>query len=385
MPGVTEISSRIQLKAARAASEPALQLIQSGATMTCQLAGATFADSEMTNAPSFDGWDAAIESFGKATLFHSSLWANVLVESYGFKPMYYTARQDGKVVLAVPMMKIASPFTGGRLISLPFTDLCEPLCGQDTNLYPAVKLIASHARTEGCKYVELRGGKDFLKNEPEWTAYYGHELHLTGDEDNVFSGLSSSTRRNIKKAERENVKVRFASDLDSVKAFYLLHCRTRRGHGLPPQPFKFFAKIWEHVLRPGQGHVLLARYQERDIAGAVFLHFSKKALYKFGASDKRFQELRANNLIMWEAIKWYTRNSFTHFDLGRTDLPAEGLRRFKLGWGAEEYHIPYYRYDLRQDRFLASSGRGNPSSKLIRWMPLCLLRGVGSVVYKHFA
>ena len=88
---------------------------------------------------------------------------------------------------------------------------------------------------------------------------------------------------------------------------------------------------------------------------------------------------------MWEAIKWYTRNSFTDFDLGRSDLSAEGLRRFKLGWGAEEYHIPYYRYGLRQDRFLAGSGQGTPSFQLARWMPLSLLRGVGAVIYKHIA
>ena len=110
-------------------------------------------------------------------------------------------RRNKKLVLAVPMMKVASPFTGRRLVSLPFYRFCDPLCMQDADLFRSMELINSHARIDGCNYVELRGGRAFLKNEPEWSGYYGHEVFLAGDEDKVYSGLSSDTRRNIRKAE----------------------------------------------------------------------------------------------------------------------------------------------------------------------------------------
>ena len=62
----------------------------------------------------------------------------------------------------------------------------------------------------------------------------------------------------------------------------------------------------------------------------------------------KYQNLRANNLVMWEAIKYYSAKGFELFSFGITKPDNEGLRKFKLGWGASEgivntYHSsPYY-------------------------------------------
>jgi len=285
----------------------------------------------------------------------------------------------------MPMMKVASLLTGRRLISLPFSDCCDPISERETDIAPLLRLVIGHARSQGCKYVEWRSRRALFPNEPVWNTYYGHSLVLDGNEDAAFGGLSSNTRRNIRKAERENVLIQVGEDLNSVKEFYRLHCGTRKEHGLPPQPFNFFRKIWEHVIRRKRGFVMLARHQDKCIAGAVFFHFANRAIYKFGASDKRYGTVRANNLIMWEAIKWCGRKSFVSFDFGRTDLSDEGLRRFKLGWGAEENPIFYYRFDLARNRFLAGSKGRAPSFALMRRMPVFLLRQIGSVIYRHFA
>ena len=73
-----------------------------------------------------------------------------------------------------------------------------------------------------------------------------------------------------------------------------------------------------------------------------------RAIYKYGASDETFQDLRGGNLVMWAAIKNFVRaGGAKHLDLGRTSLGNEGLRKFKLGWGAREEKIEYVKYDLR--------------------------------------
>ena len=46
------------------------------------------------------------------------------------------------------------------------------------------------------------------------------------------------------------------------------------------------------MLANGKGCVALARHGDVPVAGAVFLHFSQGALFKFGASDEAFQHLR---------------------------------------------------------------------------------------------
>ena len=90
----------------------------------------------------------------------------------------------------------------------------------------------------------------------------------------------------------------------AINDFYQLHVQTRRRHGLPPQPASFFLNIYEHIIKPGLGFIVLAQRESRPIAAAIFFRFGRNALYKYGASDKRFQEFRANDLVMWHGIQF---------------------------------------------------------------------------------
>ena len=113
---------------------------------------------------------------------------------------------------------------------------------------------------------------------------------------------------------------------------------------MPPQPFRFFQNIYEEIISRGDGFVVLAKLASRSIAAAVFFEFNGNAVYKFGASDESQQYRRANNLVMWEAIKRLAQRGCRTLHFGRTELGNEGLRRFKRGWGAIEEVIPYCRF-----------------------------------------
>ena len=122
------------------------------------------------------------------------------------------------------------------------------------------------------------------------------------------------------------------------------------------------------------------------MACAVFLQFGRRAVYKFGASDRNFQFLRPNNLLMWEAIKWYAAHGFASLHFGRTSLANEGLRRFKLGFGPREERLENFRYDFQKGGFVTvmdrSEGRLNA---LLRRLPLPLLRALGATLYPHLS
>ena len=161
----------------------------------------------------------------------------------------------------------------------------------------------------------------------------------------MVSRFDSQVRRAIRKAERSNVSALVARNRQAIDDFYRLHVQTRRRHGLPPQPASFFANIYEHIIKPGLGFIVLARRGSRPIAAAVFFRFGKNAVYKYGASDKRFQEFRANNLVMWQGIQLLARTGIEKLHFGRTDSENDGLRRFKLSWDTQEETIDYFRVD----------------------------------------
>src|SRR5262249_21335481 len=156
------------------------------------------------------------------------------------------------------------------------------------------------------------------------------------------------------------------------------HIQTRRRHGLPPQPASFFLSIYEHIIKPGLGFIVLAQGGSRPIAAAIFFCFGKNALYKYSASDKRFQELRANNLGIWHGIQALPQAGTEKLHFGRTECENDCLRRFKLSWGTEEETIGYFRVDSSGRQFLAASHHDSGFHKRIFGMlPLVFNRLAG--------
>jgi hypothetical protein len=329
-------------------------------------------------------WDDRILSHPDYSFFHSSSWAKVLFESYGYTPAYFKAFARGQLPALLPVMEINSKLTAKRGVSLPFSDYSNPLANGDIEIRILLDRTISYGKRCGWKSLELRIGNSLLPSTLPSLTYVGHMLDLDGTEDQIASHFRGSTKRNIKKAIKEGVEVKITDSPDSLREFYRLNCQTRREHGLPPQPYDFFMKIHQHVLQKGLGFIVLATYNGTAIAGSIFFHFGRKAIFKYGASDRNYLPLRANNLVMWEAIRHYAQKGYQSLCFGRTEMENQGLLQFKSSWGAAEYPIQYYRYDFGKETFVRPSSRvAGWHNKIFRSMPLPVLNKIGTVLYRH--
>jgi len=327
------------------------------------------------------GWNELIASGPEHSFFHSSNWAAVLVDSYSYKPLYFTRREGAQVSALVSVMEVDSLLTGKRGVSLSFTDYCAPISNDEASFSSIFDEILHYGKDAGWKYLEMRGGAKHFNGAVPYGTYARHVLALHGGELELFKNFSSATRRNIRTAEKSGLRVAvsdFETDLDE---YYRLHCRTRKRHGVPPQPRSFFKAIHRNVISKGKGFTVLARFQGRPVSGAVYFYSGRKAIYKFGASDLRYQHLRPANLVMWEAMKWFSNNGFDELCFGRTDLDNAGLVHFKSGWGAREETIHYYRYDFSRSTFVQRL----PAFRfpLLQRLPIPLLRLAGTLLYRH--
>ena len=330
-------------------------------------------------------WDERVLAMPGHTFFHSRPWAETLREAYGYEPVYFTARQGDRFSCLVPAMGVSSFLTGRRGVSLPFSDYCRPLLGAAAELEGVLRSIFEYGRRAGWNYFEIRDG-DLPPERLPISWYYAHSLDLTLGESRLFNALQSSTKRNIRKASRENLQISMDNSLEGVRKYFALHCLMRKRHGLPPQPFYFFRSIHKNIISRGSGFVMLAYSGGKPISGALYIHFGSRAVYKYGASDFAFQNLRGNDLVMWEAIRWFAREGFEDFCFGRTDPDNAGLRRFKSGWGTKERVIRYYRYNLKKDEFVGNNpGVNELGKKIATRMPVALLNLIGRVIYRHMA
>jgi hypothetical protein len=365
--------------------KPLLEQAPDVRTATASLPETAAASVQVVDPLAVPNWDAMVKSLLGHSFFHSSAWARVLVESYRYRPVYFAKFRDEELRALLPVMEIDSWLTGKRGVSLPFSDMCEPL-GDNSSIRELLQAALDEGRKQKWKYFETRGSVSGASDAPSSESFFDHVLPLQRDDEKVFSTFESSVRRAIRKAEKSGPVVEISRDLDGMRLFYDLHCQTRKKHGVPPQPFSFFETFHRNVIARDFGFVVIARFQDRPIAASVFVNFGTKAIYKYGASDETFQNLRGPNLVMWHAIQWYAREGYTEFGFGRTDKPNDGLRRFKLGWGAQERQLDYFKYDIRADRFV--SGNGGSSSRreqIVRHIPIPIARIIGSVLYRHVA
>lgn len=341
---------------------------------------------EVLNPLKHKDWDKSIIEYRGHTFFHTGQWTRLISETYGYTPVFLVVKEQDKITGILPLMEVNSFLTGKRGIGLPFSDFANPLLtdpGQFDHLLDAAK---EYGNKSGWKYIEIKGAQDFLPPGTDSYVEYEHIIDLNRDEDELFSNFGSTTKRNIRKAINEKVKVYQSQSLESIKGFYRLNSLTRQRHGLPPQPYSFFKNLYNIILKNDSGTIFKAEYEGKTIASAVYLHFGKKALYKYGASDMNYQKVRANNLIMWEAIKWYNAKGYSEFSFGKTEPENEGLRRFKNGWGVRELESHTYRFGLPENQFLKFSTQTSGfHNKIFSSLPISVLETFGALAYRHFA
>jgi hypothetical protein len=326
-------------------------------------------------------WDLLIAQHPNASIFHTSHWARVLSETYGFTPEYYFRNAEGTAE-AICLMGIDSWLRGRRGKSLPFSDRCEPLLSAGSDFGSLVEFLRSVGQAKGWKSIELRGVP--LGIEKASTAFYEHTLQVGPDSASLFEGLEGSVRRAIRKAEKSGLRVSIENGLDAIRSYYELHCLTRKKHGMPPQPFLFFKNIYLHLLAEGFGFVALAKLDGQAIAGAIYFTAGKKAVYKFGASNSQMDSLRPSNLVMWKAIEHLAKSGCAVLDFGRTSMFAEGLRRYKLGWGTKENPLYYLKFNPKTGRYFSEPDRSEGKhSTVFRRLPVWVLKQIGKHLYRH--
>jgi hypothetical protein len=159
---------------------------------------------------------------------------------------------------------------------------------------------------------------------------------------------------------------------------------TRKRHGLPSQPYRFFENLYKYVISDGKGIVVIAKKNGETVAGAIYLLFGENAIYKYGASKIDARYLRANNLVMWEAIKWLSNRNYKSLSLGRTEKMNAGLLRYKNGWAPEQKSIDYYRYSLKDNMFIVKKKVSDSLRvRFFKAAPVSVSNIIGGVLYRH--
>jgi hypothetical protein len=319
-------------------------------------------------------------------VFHTPGWLEALRRTYGYEPVVYsTSPPMADLTDGVVLCRIRSRITGRRLVSLPFSDHCEPLTERPEDLRALLNFLISTRSDEGWKYVEVRPRTSLDIPYPGMSLaqrFCLHSLDLSPSLDTIFHAFhKNSTQRKIRRAERERLTYEEGRSEALVDTFYALLLRTRRRHRLPPHP-----RVWFSQLAKCLGNNMKIRVASKDgrpIASILTLSWKDVMVYKYGCSDERFHNLGGMHLLLWTAIQEAKTDGCRELDLGRSERYDLGLITFKDHWGASRSELTYWRHPALAVPTATSALAQRLAKFVLARLPDRLLIATGDIFYKH--
>jgi len=331
-------------------------------------------------------WADLVERHPKSSVFHTSGWLEALRRTYGYTPVVYTtSRPETELTNGLLFCEISSWLTGRRLVSLPFSDHCEPLVESAAELGHMLELIGSDLERNKWKYIEMRPGNSGFAVSPKFQpseTFYFHSLDLRPSLDELFRRFHKDCiQRKVRRAEREHVVYEAGNSESLLRMFYKLLLQTRRKQGLPPQPIEWYRNLIACL--GGQLKIHLASKDGVPVASILTLAHKQVLIYKYGCSDPAFNQLGGTPLLFWNAIQEAKSSNIRELDMGRSDCDNPGLVTFKDRWGAARSTLTYSRFPGRFPQTSSRGWTGRIANQVISRMPDGLLTAAGRMLYRH--
>ena len=200
--------------------------------------------------------------------------------------------------------------------------------------------IGTKLRNLGGKQIET-DGEGFGDVQPRFVFVIDVEGK---SDDELLATFSQEWRRNIKKAEKSEVKVRQANFSD-LETFHTLYKETAKRDKFTPRPLNYFKQMWkslnENSNNLAEMRLYIAEQENICHAACLWVRVGKHVWYTYGASSTSGRELRPSNAIQWQMMRDARDAGASIYDMRgiaatlNEKSPLFGLLRFKIGTGGK--------------------------------------------------
>ncbi len=330
-------------------------------------------------------WAEFVDRHPSASVFHTPAWLSALQRTYGYTPLAYTTSPPSSSLSnGIVFCQVKSWVTGRRLVSLPFSDHCEPLLDSAGTASAVADELQRGVEARKWKYVEIRPATEMprLNGAVKLPHCYLHVLDLRPAQDEILRRThKTAVQQPVRRAEREGLVYETGNSERLLRAFYSLMVKTRRRHQVPPQPIQWFRNL---VACMGERlRIRVALKDGCEIASILTLQHNDEVVYKYGCSHTAFQNLGGTAFLLWRAISEAKSAGLTQMDFGRSDANNPGLIAFKDRWGAKSRELTYMRWSRDQFRDMTKERSAGLVKRLFGIMPDAVLQATGRILYRH--
>ena len=288
-----------------------------------------------------------------ATFFHTSTWAQIIVENfpeYDIATRGFVLEDGSRAILPMLAKKVGARgffksyysmipgVYGGVIAERPLSnEELSTIYGSLMNAGTVQLIIWGNPYRES----HLADGCDC---RPRFT----HVVDLEGGFERVLGNYNRGARSNTNKARKAGIQVSIATTLNEYKEYYAVYEETLKRWGdnaTSAYPFGLFQSVFQRASKRGilnaDLKLWVARLDERIIAGALIFYCNQHVVYWQGAALSDYFKYRANNLLQTEIIKHACEAAYKYYDFNPSG-DNEGVVRFKESFGAERVEFKAY-------------------------------------------
>jgi lipid II:glycine glycyltransferase (peptidoglycan interpeptide bridge formation enzyme) len=177
-------------------------------------------------------------------------------------------------------------------------------------------------------------------------------VKLHKNEEELFAGLKGNYRRNIKKAQKDNIICNFytGGEMSTLDKFYSVLEQIFANTKFLPRSKKYFEKIWQEMSQEKLITIITADMGQEVLGSYLIVHDHKGAYELYGGVTRNGRDHEAGYLLKWEAIKFFNLQNKSFYDhWGVAKRFPDGtydhdelfnISLFKEGFGGE--YIEFY-------------------------------------------
>ena len=333
-------------------------------------------------------WPALVEKHPLASVYHTRGWLEAIHRTYGFRPTAYTSSApSSELSNGLVFCRIRGLLSGSGLVSLPYSDHCEPLCESPEELDFLMGCLQAEMDHREWKYLEMRPIRWNLNRRGERAGfrplktYVLRRLDLRPSVDDMFRRLHESHQRRIQSAEHSGLVVECGQSEKLLINFYRLMALAQQRHQLPLQSFEWFRNLGDCL---GESlEIRVVSRAEVSIAAGILLRFRDTVVGKYSCSDARYDNLGAASYLLWSEMLDAKSKGILEFDLGRMAHSNPGLAQPEDEWGGNQAELVYWRYPTPRFAFLDGSAAPRVGKSLFEFLSQPLRKAAGRVLYPH--
>lgn len=296
-------------------------------------------------------WSDYVKNHPKGTIFQTPEMYRVYVNTKNYTPVLVVKVNDQKQITGLILSPIVSEKSGliGKLTKRslayggPLANTPEDAIDLVTQLVKEIKGEAIYSRI-----LNLYDNKDFLKGVEKigyvFEEHLNFHFNLTLGADYLWEQISSTRRKQIKRASNRGLTVQITDTVTDINEYYAILVETYQRANLPIIDISLFKNCCDEMVKKNYIKFFTAYDEGKMVAHRIVFTYRDTIYDWYAGNTTESNSKYPNDLLVWEILKYGAENGYKLFDFGGAGKPNEyyGVREFKKRFGGELVNFGYF-------------------------------------------